>query len=69
MLPSMNFDRSESEDRRSALDVIPEWLAVPAPVDAPQEDAPDVALGLAISVVSSLIFWAGLAALLLIKLG
>jgi hypothetical protein len=43
---------------------LPEWLAVKAPAEARDDDERSIALALAIAVVSSLVFWAGLAVVL-----
>ncbi|KHK93466.1 hypothetical protein LK12_04165 [Novosphingobium malaysiense] len=68
MQPYMHIERRQSIEFRiswPAPKSVPRWLAVPAPADEPKEQTPNVALGLAISVVTSLVFWSGIAALLI----
>lgn len=61
MKPAFNFEFSH--DRVSPFKedaTLPEWLAIRAPADADTAVEQRPALGLAIAVVSSLVFWAGL---------
>ncbi|MCT2398140.1 hypothetical protein [Novosphingobium mangrovi (ex Huang et al. 2023)] len=50
---------------RREADPLPEWLAINAPANMPEQGESNIALALAIAVVSSLVFWAGLAVVLL----
>lgn len=61
MKPAFNFEFSRDRIASCRDDMaLPEWLAIRPPADG-DDDAADqrAALGLAIALVSSLMFWAG----------
>ena len=62
MKPASNFEFSRDRAVPYREDVaMPDWLAVRPPADADAEEEQRPALGLAIAVASSLLFWAGAA--------
>ncbi|SFF87439.1 hypothetical protein SAMN05518801_102365 [Novosphingobium sp. CF614] len=65
MLLDIERPRIEAPNvQRHHENTLPEWLAIRATAELPDEDDRHIALGLAIAVVSSLVFWVGLAILL-----
>lgn len=62
MKPAFDFEFSRERAVPFRGDAtLPEWFAVRPPADADVEEGQRPALGLAIAVVSSLVFWAGVA--------